>query len=655
MRKHESRSAAPRHVAAFVIATLFVATSCTPPPTTTSPSPDASASALATLAPSASRSAAPLPDMSQILLTKPLPLAEIFGLTRSMRGRDGQPAKAGVPVRTTPPNDSIGTSRPFWTYDFAARKNLHISASLRILTDHAKWWVQDDVTVDLSALRINANFFESTIYPTNRRLYGSEWSPGIDADPRINVLIARIPGAAAGYFSGSDELPLWVNEFSAEREMIYVNSLSARAGQPYLNSIVAHEFCHMIEFGRQKRSSVWFNEGHAQLCEAANGFSVGHAQTFLQLPDTQLNDWPDLEQSQAYYGQTYLFLEFLRQQAGGDALINAFIDHGIDTPADLDAVLKARGQKGLDDLYADFVAANAFIGSQSADKTTSYPAGVVARNPATSAQQDRVTTGGKLASTVHEYAARYIELPRASISVKLSGGLRTKILPADPHSGTALWWSDRGDGMDSRLTRSVDLSKATTPTLSYWTWYDIEKDYDYGYVAVSTDNGQHWKTLPTTSTTSEDPNGQNLGNGYTGTSGGDKPSWIRQDVDLSAYAGTQVMLRFEYVTDGALSLHGFAIDDIDIPGVFTDDAEADGGWQADGFVRSTNFVAQRYIVQLLRFTEKGATAERKFVDNGTLQLDADTTSDRRAPLLAVTGLAVRTTQPVPFEVTVDKR
>ena len=115
------------------------------------------------------------------------------------------------------------------------------------------------------------------------------------------------------------------------------------------------------------------------------------------------------------------------------------------------------------------------------------------------------------------------------------------------------------------------------------------------------------------------------------------------------------MLRFEYVTDGALSLHGLAVDDIQIPGVFTDDAETDGGWQADGFVRSTNFVAQRYVVQLLRLTANGATVDRRFVDNGTLQLDADTSSDRRAPLLVVTGIAVRTVQPVAFEVAVDKR
>jgi hypothetical protein len=638
-----------------LLAALLVLTGCTPSDPSASPSPAASGSspAAGTPLPTGSRAAAQA-DMSQALLSKPLPVADTFALTRSMRGRDGTPTKEFVPVRSSPPVEDVGTSKPFWTYDFAAKKNLRITATLRIQTEHAKWWVQDDIAVDLVGLRQNASFFETSIYPTNRRLYGSEWSPGIDGDPRVNVMLARIPGAAAGYFSSTDVLPLWVNEFSAEREIVYLNSMSSKASW---NSTIAHEFCHMIEYGRGKRSSVWFNEGHAQLCEQANGFPFQFAQTFLRLPDTQLNDWADLEQSTAHYGTANLFLEFLRQQAGGDALINAFIDKGIDTEADLDTVLKARGQKGLDELYANFVAANAFIGSTSVDPATSYPNSLSSvRTAATATDQDRLTTGNKLATSVHNYAARYVELPRGSISVKFNGGVRTKLLPTDPHSGSAMWWSDRADGLDSRLTRTVDLSKATRPTLSFWTWYEIEKDYDYGYVAVSTDNGQHWATLPAPATTKEDPNGTNLGNGFTANSGGgEKSSWVQQTVDLSAYAGKQVMVRFEYVTDGAMSLHGFAVDDIEIPGLFTDDAESDGGWQADGFVRSTNLVAQRYVVQLLRFTDKGATVDRRIVESGTLQLDVDASSDRKAPLLSVTGIAVRTTQPVPFEVAVDKK
>jgi bacillopeptidase F (M6 metalloprotease family) len=199
----------------------------------------------------------------------------------------------------------------------------------------------------------------------------------------------------------------------------------------------------------------------------------------------------------------------------------------------------------------------------------------------------------------------------------------------------------------------VDLRAATRPILSYWTWYEIEKDYDYAYIAVSTDGGARWTTLAAPATTKEDPNGNNLGNGYTDTSGrGRTPAWIQQEVDLSPYAGKEIQLRFEYVTDGALNLHGFALDDIAITGVLNDDAESDNGWKAEGFVRSTNVVAQRFLVQLLRFTATGPTVDRHSVDAGALDLEVDTSSDRRPPLLAVTGFAVRTTQPVPFTVSV---
>jgi len=46
--------------------------------------------------------------------------------------------------------------------------------------------------------------------------------------------------------------------------------------------------------------------------------------------------------------------------------------------------------------------------------------------------------------------------------------------------------------------------------------------------------------------------------------------------------------------------------------------------------------------------------ERRTVDNGELGFDVDTTADRRA-LLAVTGFAVRTTEPVAFSVSAENR
>ena len=616
------------------------------PPGTPSANPSSNGS---TPAP-AGGSARPVPDdMTAALLRNRLPEADLFELTRRMRGREGQPAKLFEPVRTSPPDERVGSAREFWTYDFDAKKNVRVTATLRVMTDHAKWWVANDVNADDAALQTSADAFEK-VYPVDRRAYGEEWSPGIDGDPRIAIILARIPGRAAGYFSSSDELPLWVNQFSAEKEIIYVNALAARLGSSNLSSVLAHEFCHMIQFNKRARSVVWFNEAQAQLCERANGFTGGFEQLFLRQPDTQLNDWPELdEQSAIHYGAVFLFLEFLRQHAGGEDLINAFMAKGIDTPADLDSVLRARGQPALEDLFADFVAANALIGS-SPDARFAYSGVVQPRSAASPTSQDRVADGGTFSGTVHQYAARYIELPRAASHLSFDGARTTRVIPTDAHSGKWFWWSDRADGLDSTLTRTVDLKAARAATLSFWTWYELERDFDYAYVAVSSDGGTHWITLPAPATTASDPNGNNLGRGFTATSGGSTPIWIEQQVDLSPFAGKEIKLRFEVVTDGALNQNGFAIDDLAIPEIgFKDDAESEGDWQADGFIRSTNVVRQRFTVQVLRFPESGKpSVQRSVVEDGRIELDVDAVGDRRPPILAVTGFAARTTELATF-------
>ena len=130
---------------------------------------------------------------------------------------------------------------------------------------------------------------------------------------------------------------------------------------------------------------------------------------------------------------------------------------------------------------------------------------------------------------------------------------------------------------------------------------------------------------------------------------------MKQSADLSAYAGKKVQLRFEYVTDAALNFDGFSLDDIAIPEIgFTDDAEKDAAWTANGFIRSSNVVKQRYVVQVIRF---GATpsVERHVVEGGTLELDVDASGDRKAPILAVTGLAPRSTQTTAFTVSVGPK
>jgi hypothetical protein len=150
------------------------------------------------------------------------------------------------------------------------------------------------------------------------------------------------------------------------------------------------------------------------------------------------------------------------------------------------------------------------------------------------------------------------------------------------------------------LTRSFDFTDHSGPlTLSYWTWYDIEEDFDYVYLLASED-GERWDMLFPPSGTGSNPTGANYGWGYNGLSG-DEPVWIEESVDISQYAGKDVQLRFEYITDAAVNGEGFLLDDISIPeiGYFSDFEQDDGGWAAAGFVRIQNLIPQNFRLSLI--------------------------------------------------------
>src|SRR5690606_8355574 len=117
--------------------------------------------------------------------------------------------------------------------------------------------------------------------------------------------------------------------------------------------------------------------------------------------------------------------------------------------------------------------------------------------------------------------------------------------------------------------------------------YEIEQDWDYAYVILSTDGGATWENVATNLSTSDNPNGQNFGNGITGSSGG---NWVELTADLSAYGGQTVLLGFRYWTDVAATEPGIMVDEIEVSGSPVDGAESDAGWTfdpPDGF-RVTN-------------------------------------------------------------------
>jgi hypothetical protein len=267
-------------------------------------------------------------------------------------------------------------------------------------------------------------------------------------------------------------------------------------------------------------------------------------------------------------------------------------------------------------------------------------------------------------SVVHQYGADYVELElTGDLVVELAGERVARLVPADAHSGRHTWWSNRGDDSDMTLTRAFDLRELSgtldSATLQVQMWYDIEPDWDYAYVEVSVDEGTTWDILAGPSSTLENPNGNSLGAAYTGASGG----WIQESFDLSAYAGQQILIRFEYVTDDAVNRAGWLIDDICILETgFCDDLESGPGeWQAQGFVYSDNRVGQRYLVQVILLGGQGAEGGEALrvlqmpldaSQRGQLELRA-LDGENRA-ILVISALAPATTEAARYEYTIER-
>ncbi len=125
---------------------------------------------------------------------------------------------------------------------------------------------------------------------------------------------------------------------------------------------------------------------------------------------------------------------------------------------------------------------------------------------------------------------------------------------------------------DIWMIKEVNLGGYSKANLTFQTWYSMETDWDYGYVAVSI-NGI-WTNLPGTLTTTANPNGTNLGNGITGTTNG---LWKQETMNLTPYAGEKIFLGFRFKSDEEVNDEGWYVDDISVTSgmntIFNDDAE----------------------------------------------------------------------------------
>ncbi len=556
----------------------------------------------------------------QLFLMTPHPSRDLYSLAQRLK-LHSQPLIPGL-YRIKPLNAHLGQEDAFWMLNQDTHRYSRFTAKLVYITPHVYMYVEDGQSANIGALQASATVFESNIYPTERAAFGSEWSPGIDANSHVTILNAiGLGNNIGGYFNALDEYPASVISYSNEREMFYMSLDGPIPGSADYNSTLAHEFQHLIHWRQRPADLSWVNEGMSILAQHLNNYPVGgFSQSFLQAPDTQLTNWPgNVSTNAAYYGADNLFMDYFATHYGGYGMLKELLDDPTPPPGNFDHVLAKHGyQDSFIDVLRKWYIAN-YVDDSSIDMGEYGYSDLTL--PALMPQHTFNNYPVSESDTVHQYAAEYYILPpatrRSTLTISFKGLPVVRMMDNNPYQATNEWWGNRYDNMDSTLTRSFDLThlKSKQATLQFATWFDLERDDDYAFVEVSVD-GTNWVTLKGRYTTASNPIGTNWGNGFTGVSGGGSaPTWVKESIDLSRYIGKRILVRFEEVTGEAANRQGFALDDIRIPELhFHDTLATDNGWASNGFIRFNNILPEHYDVQALLYQGSQFTVMHMPVD-----------------------------------------
>ena len=545
-------------------------------------------------------------------------------------------------VNPTPVSYAAGRQDTFWLVDIHDLRVYPSRFVLRLVTPNAYWYFEEGLSVPQSALERTAARFETEIYPRVTGAFGSEWKPGVDNDPHLTILNARLAGVG-GYYNSSDEYPSAVWEFSNERETIYINAEAIPVESPGYLGVLAHELQHAVQWNADPSEETWVSEGLAEVGVTVAGFGHSSVYRFLRSPPTSLVQWPlSPVGSVANYGAASLFMHYLLDHYGDFNNVRPLLEEEADGIPGIEAYLQRAGYDvTFRDVFRDFAAANVLDEDQGPYGYSKLDVGVL--------RTRSVADFSEFSSRIPQYAVEYVTLDsfEEPLEIQFKAPTENRLLPVDVGS-RGCWWSNLGDSISSTLTRPLDLTGLDRATLNYQIWFEVEEDWDYGYLQVSVDGGRSWHILETPHTTAENPIGNSYGMGYTGQS----RDWIDESVDLTGYAGQKVLLRFHYVTDAAVHGSGMCVREVSVPEL---GLSMDGdGWTAEGFVLTDNRVRQDYIVQVIQIGQVNEVTQMELDDSnsGSVVIAEPTELDRL--VVAVAATAPKTRQGAEYTLAVGR-
>ncbi|MFH2009048.1 MAG: choice-of-anchor J domain-containing protein, partial [bacterium] len=139
--------------------------------------------------------------------------------------------------------------------------------------------------------------------------------------------------------------------------------------------------------------------------------------------------------------------------------------------------------------------------------------------------------------------------------------------PPASHSPTRCLGTDLNDyynpsqtwGGNTATSPAIDLTSATAPMLSWWMWVDMEGGYDGGNLKARIVGAPTWTVVTTVTPAYEElinsEMAWNNGGSYSG-------QWYQFQANLTAFAGNNIEIRFDYDTDSSVQYAGLYVDDV---------------------------------------------------------------------------------------------
>ncbi|MEL7646652.1 MAG: choice-of-anchor J domain-containing protein [Sedimentibacter sp.] len=575
--------------------------------------------------------------------------------TKKVSGR-GSKTNEGEAASTS--DSSVSTN---FTYDGGTKLFLNYELdfkefTLRSVGENVEVWVADDLSfpdsrpahvVTQEQADMLRDEFDQNIYPIDTEFFGMP-----DALDGSNSPLIDWGYFPEGYYEGSDKIIILVDNIKDEqyydqsypffvagffwqtlenyidRNIITIDTKDwgTRLESTFFPTTI-HELQHLIHADNDGAEESWINEGMSTFSEYLGGYGhdSGSVNFYLDHPENSLVKWDDHysaatgPETIADYGQVYLFTLYMNDKLGRDFIHDLAVNtkHGIES---INEVLRNHGSSlSFTELYQNFIAALVMdsdragdgkynfdsinLRDMEVDKNGTRRGMTVDFEKAMEYEKEGVPAwGGDFKELSFQDKIRTISfdgvdfLPVPWLSV------------TDPLNSTnKVLWGNEGDEADYALLFEADLTAVDSATLRFDNYVQIEEQWDFGVVQVSTDGGNTWTSLSNENTRNDIVDEgyprikENLP-GFTGYYEG----WQNETFNLTPYAGQKVLISFRYLTDWGTYEAGWYIDNIEIPETgFSND-----GSSTDNFF-SMNQLLGKYVDYTVTFINEREIAVKK--------------------------------------------